>query len=55
MGSENSSKVSGKRKLDNMEFSQLVKETFNNSPVSRLFLHSGKSKNFICPRSTHQF
>lgn len=39
-----------KEKPNDKEFSQFVKETFNNSPVSRLFLHSSKSKNSIYVR-----
>jgi hypothetical protein len=41
-----------KEKPKDKELSQFVKETFNNSPVSRLFLHSDKSKNFIYVRGS---
>jgi hypothetical protein len=39
-------------KPDNKELYQFVKETFNNSPMSRLFLQSDKSKNLLYIRGS---
>jgi hypothetical protein len=46
------SKCLKKEKPDNKELSKFVKETFNNTPVSRLFLQFGKSKNFLYVRGS---